>query len=44
MFVDDIKIKAVKESKILQRIKLKLATAFSMVDVGPINFYLGLKS
>lgn len=43
MFVDDIKIMAPKESEITQRMKTKLTTAFSIIDMGPISFYLGLK-
>lgn len=42
-FVDDIKIMAPKNSAIIARIKAKLAAAFSMVEMGPISFYLGLK-
>lgn len=43
LFIDDIKIMALKKSGIIQRVKIKLAAAFSIVDIGPINFYLGLK-
>lgn len=43
IFVDDIKIIGVKESGHIKRFKQKLATAFEMVDMGPISFYLGLK-
>ena len=32
-----------KESGIIQRIKAELAAVFSMVDMGSISFYLGLK-
>lgn len=32
-----------KESGMIEKIKAKLTSAFSMVDMGPINFYLGLK-
>lgn len=42
-FVNDIKVMALKKSGIIQRVKAELAAAFSMVDMGPINFYLGLK-
>ena len=42
-FVDDIKIMALKDSRFIQRIKAELAATFSIVDMGPINFYLGLK-
>ncbi len=43
MFVDDIKIIALKGSGIIQQVKAQLTLAFSMVDMGPISFYLGLK-
>ncbi len=42
-FVDDIKVIAPKRSGIIQRVKTQLTAAFSMVDMGPISFYLGLK-
>ncbi len=42
-FVDDIKIMAPKGSNIIARVNSELAAAFSMVDMGPISFYLGLK-
>ena len=42
-FVDDIKIMAPKGTGIIQRMKAELTDAFSMVDMGPISFYLGLK-
>ena len=42
-FVDDIKIIAPKRSGIIEGVKAELASAFSIVDMGPINFYLGLK-
>lgn len=34
---------APKDSDIIARVKPELAAAFSMVDMGPISFYLGLK-
>ena len=43
IFVDDIKIMAPKGSGITQRVKMELTSAFSIVDMGPISFYLGLK-
>ena len=43
MFIDNIKIMALKDSGFIQRIKAELAAIFSMVDMGPISFYLGLK-
>ena len=42
-FVDDIKVMGVKRSGHIDRVKLELAAAFEMVDMGPISFYLGLK-
>lgn len=42
-FVDDIKIIGPKGSGAIQRVKAELAAAFSMVDMGPISFYSGLK-
>lgn len=42
-FVDDIKIMAPKESGMIERVKSELTSAFSMVNMGPISFYLGLK-
>ena len=42
-FVDDINIIGVKESDYIKRVKRELAAAFEMVDMRPINFYLGLK-
>lgn len=42
-FVDDIKIIALKRIRIIQYIKAKLTTIFSIVDMGSISFYLGLK-
>ncbi len=43
VFVDDIKIIAPKESGIIQRVKTELTASFSMSDLGPISFYLGLR-
>lgn len=43
IFVNDIKIIGIKGSGITQRVKTKLAPAFLIVDISPINFYLGLK-
>lgn len=34
---------APKESGMIERVKSKLTSAFSMVNMGPISFYLGLK-
>ena len=42
-FVDDIKIMAPKRSGMIERVKSELASAFSMVNMGPISFWLGLK-
>lgn len=43
MFVDEIKIMALKAGGIIQDIKAELVDTFSIVDIGPISFYLGLK-
>ena len=42
-FIDDINVIAPQGSGIIQRIKTELTAAFSMVDMGSISFYLGLK-
>lgn len=42
-FVDDIKVIAPKGSKMMEKVKTELTSAFSMVDMGPISFYLSLK-
>ena len=42
-FVNDIKIIGVKGLGFIKQVKKKLATAFDMVDIGPISFYLSLK-
>lgn len=42
-FVDDIKIMGVNGIGFITKVKAELAAAFSMVDIGPISFYLGLK-
>ncbi len=42
-FVNDIKIMAPKGSRMIERVKAELASVFSMADIGPISFYLGLK-
>ncbi len=34
---------ALKKSGMIQQVKAELTTAFSMADIGPISFYLGLK-
>ena len=41
-FVDDIKIIAPKGSGMIECVKAELASVFSMSDMGPISFYLGL--
>lgn len=43
VFVGDIKIMAPKDSGIISRVKRELTAAFSMSDMGPISFYLGLQ-
>lgn len=42
VFVDDVEIKGMKGSGVINKVKAELITAFSMVDTGPISFYLGL--
>ena len=41
--VDDIKVMAPKGSGMIERVKVELTSSFSMADMGPISFYLGLK-
>lgn len=43
IFVDDIKVMGVKGLGHIKKVKLKLAVAFKMADMGPVSFYLGLK-
>ena len=43
IFVDDIKIMALKGSKMIERVKIELIFTFFMIDMSPISFYLGLK-
>lgn len=43
-FVDDIKIMGIKGNSFIARVKAELVAAFLMVDMGPISFYLGLKT
>lgn len=43
IFIDDIKIMTSKEIRIMETMKADLTSAFLMVDIGPISFYLGLK-
>lgn len=42
-FVDDINIMSVKKSDHIEKVKQELATTLEIVDIGPINIYLGLK-
>lgn len=42
MFVDDIKIIDVKGLGHIKKVKLELATAFELVEMSPISFYLEL--
>lgn len=42
-FIDDIKIIWPKKSNFIGNVKVKLVAAFSMIDMGPISFYLDLK-
>lgn len=41
--MDDIKIMGAKNSGVISQVKEKLTSAFEMVDMKSINFYLGLK-
>ena len=43
IFVDNIKIIAPKGSRMIERVKAELASAFSMADMRPNSFYLALK-
>lgn len=43
VFIDDIKIMASKESRIIECIKAKLISIFLMADMGLISFCLSLK-
>ena len=42
-FINDIKIMALKNSRMIEQVKLKLIFAFFIIDIGSISFYLGLK-
>lgn len=42
-FVDAIKIMALKDSGMIEQVKLKLTFTFFIIDIGPISFYSGLK-
>lgn len=42
-FVDEIKVMGVEVSGYIEKVKQELATAFEMIDIGPISFYLDLK-
>lgn len=43
MFIDDIKIIGPKRSGAIKNVKRKLATAFEIVDMRPISFYIDVK-
>lgn len=43
IFVDDIKIMAIKRSGFIKKVKVKLTSAFQIADIGPISFYLDFK-
>lgn len=43
IFVDDIKIMRPKGSGAIEKVKRELTTAFEIVDLRLISFYLGLK-
>lgn len=42
-FVNNIKVMAPKESEMMERVRTELTSACSIVDIGPLSFYLGLK-
>lgn len=42
-FINDIKIIAHKESGMIEQVKSELTSAFLIVDISSISFYLGLK-
>lgn len=42
VFVDIIKIMVVKESGMIEKVTQKLIAIFSMIDIEPISFFLGL--
>lgn len=43
IFIDNIKIIAPKNYGIIQCVKVERTSAFSIVDMRPISFYLSLK-
>lgn len=43
IFVDNIKIIGTKGSGFIRNFKVELTVIFSMIDIGPISLYLGLK-
>lgn len=43
IFFNNIKIIAVKNSKIIEQVKLKLIFTFFIINISFINFYLDLK-
>lgn len=43
-FVHDLMIIGAKANEIIEQVKAKLTSAFSIVDIGPIIFYLGPKT
>lgn len=42
-FVNNIRIMTPKNSEMIEQIKLELTFAFSIINIGSISFYLGLK-
>lgn len=40
IFINDIMVKKIKRSDYIEKVKTKLATAFEIIDMDPINFYL----
>lgn len=43
MFIDDLIIIGPKNIDVIARVKIELPTAFDMIDIELISFYLGLK-
>lgn len=43
IFINDIKFMALKDTKIIIRVKIELTAVFKMVNIWLISFYLGLK-
>lgn len=42
IFIDNIKIIAIKKSGLIEKVKVKLTSTFQVVNISPISFYLSL--